>query len=57
MRPKPQLLKVQIESEEFEQLLYIWEFCNNFTEFLDMPGFKIEELRAALSYSPNDDHR
>jgi hypothetical protein len=23
-------------NKEFEQLLYIWEFCNNFDEFLDI---------------------
>lgn len=57
MKPKPKPLRVLIEAEEFEQLLYIWEFANNFNEFLDTPGFRIEELRAALSYTPEDDPR
>ena len=57
MKEKPQALKIIIDAEEFEQLLYIWEFCNNFNEFLDTPGFKIEELKAALSYTPEDDPR
>ena len=57
MKDKPKPLRILIEAEEFEQLLYIWEFCNNFNEFLDTPAFKIEELRVALSYRPEDDPR
>ena len=44
-------------AEEFEQVLYIWEFCNNFSEYLETPLFKIEELRAALVYKFEDDER
>ena len=57
MPEKPKPLRVLIEADEFEQLLYIWEFCNNFGEFLDTPGFRIEELRAALRYTPDEDAR
>ena len=31
---KPEPLRVTISATEFEQLIYIWEFCNNFAEFL-----------------------
>jgi len=30
--PKP----IMTSNAEFEQLLYIWEFCNNFDEFLEI---------------------
>lgn len=42
-------------AEEFEQLIYIWEFCNNFSDFLDTPTFKLEELKAALTYTETND--
>ena len=48
--PKPSMLRVLISSEDFEQLLYIWEFCNNFSDYLETPSFKIEDLKVALTY-------
>jgi hypothetical protein len=45
---------VLVSGEEFDKLLYVWEFCNNFTEFLEIPQFKIEELKLALCYKPTE---
>lgn len=28
---------MQISGVEFEQLLHIWEFCNNFSDYLETP--------------------
>lgn len=51
---KPQMYKVIIPSTEFDELLYIWEFCNNFSDYLETPFFKIEDLRVALTHqAPN----
>ena len=47
---KPQMYKVIIPSTEFDELLYIWEFCNNFSDYLETPFYKIEDLRVALTY-------
>ncbi len=57
MQDKPKSMEIDMEAEEFEKLLYVWEFCNNFSEFLFTPQFKIEELRACLSYQPATDPR
>lgn len=57
MREKPKPMKIDMDAEEFERILYIWEFCNNFSEFLETPSFKIEELAACLSYDPSSDER
>jgi hypothetical protein len=55
IRSKPEPHKVLLSADEFDQLLFIWEFCNNFSEYLHIPFFKIEELRLALIYEePND---
>lgn len=35
----------------FENILYIWEFLNNFKDFLDIPKFSLEELQAALKFT------
>lgn len=51
---KPKPYKILVNSEEFEQLLYIWEFCNNFAEFLEVPEFTLEELRLALSFTEQE---
>ena len=48
MPSKPKPMKIDLEAEEFERVLYIWEFCNNFDEFLRTPQFKIEELVSCL---------
>ena len=57
LRDKPKAMKIRMEAKEFERLLYIWEFCNNFSEFLETPSFKIEELAACLDYSTETDPR
>jgi uncharacterized protein YjbK len=36
-------------------LIYIWEFCNNFNDYLDTPAFKLEELKFALLYTERED--
>lgn len=45
-KPNPK----KIELENFEKLLPIWEFFNNFSDFLQLPKFKIEVLEAALRW-------
>jgi hypothetical protein len=57
LKQKPRPMKIDIEAENFEQILYIWEFCNNFTEFLETPQFKLEELEACLNYDAAKDPR
>ena len=57
MRDKPASMKIDMEAGEFEGVLYIWEFCNNFNEFLDTPSFKLEELASCLRYGPESDER
>jgi len=54
---KPEPKRISASNEEFERLLYIWEFCNNFDEFLGTPKFRLEDLRLALRWgsSPHDD--
>ena len=53
-KPKPK--KVLIEGPKFENLLYVWEFCNNFQDFLNSTPFKLEELQAALTFTdPTDE--
>jgi hypothetical protein len=52
---KPQLKKVLVDGQDFEKLLYIWEFFNNFSDFLEIQNFKLEELQAAISFSQNPD--
>mmetsp|Transcript_1914 Transcript_1914/g.1301 ORF Transcript_1914/g.1301 Transcript_1914/m.1301 type:complete len:141 (-) Transcript_1914:2530-2952(-) len=48
---KPQGKDILVSSDNFEQLLYIWEFLNNFSEYLETPNFRLEDLQAALNYS------
>ncbi len=57
MQAKPKPMRIDMESEDFERVLYVWEFCNNFSEYLGTPQFKIEELVAALRYTPDSDSR
>jgi hypothetical protein len=45
---KPEPLKILVSADEFEKLIYIWEFCNNFNDYLETPAFKLEELKFAL---------
>lgn len=46
--PKPEPFKIFVSADEFEKLIYIWEFCNNFNDYMDTPTFKLEELKCAL---------
>ena len=39
-----------IESEDFENLIYLWEFFNNFNDFLNLPSFSLSELQAAMNF-------
>ena len=57
MKAKPKPMKIDMEAENFERILYICEFCNNFHEFLETPQFKLEELEACLNYDPESDSR
>lgn len=40
-----------LEPATFENLLYLWEFLNNFKDFLDIPKFSMEELQGALNFT------
>jgi hypothetical protein len=31
---KPQMHPILLDAEDFERLLHIWEFCNNFADYL-----------------------
>ena len=55
LREPPQFKKVLLEAEEFENLLYIWEFFNNFSDFLSIPTFPLTELQASLSLVLSED--
>lgn len=54
LTPKPDMLEIQIASDEFERLLHIWEFCNNFADYLETQSFKLEDLRVALTYTAEE---
>jgi DDT domain len=41
---KPLPKKILVDGETFEKLLYIWEFFNNFYDYLEISTFKMEEL-------------
>lgn len=47
----PTMKRVLLKTNEFENLVYIWEFFNNFKDFLDIPKFSLEELQAALKFN------
>lgn len=55
LKPKPTPHKVLLSGEEFDRLLYIWEFFNNFSEYLETPQFKIEDLKIALTFNTTED--
>lgn len=48
---KPQPKAIMCESADFERLVYIWEFLNNFCDFMSLQPFRLEELQLALSFS------
>mmetsp|Transcript_2953 Transcript_2953/g.2782 ORF Transcript_2953/g.2782 Transcript_2953/m.2782 type:complete len:143 (+) Transcript_2953:965-1393(+) len=52
---KPEPRKVLIDGNDFERLLYVWEFGNNFGDYLDLAPFKLEELQCALALDKFDD--
>jgi hypothetical protein len=41
LKEPPTCKKVLLEPEDFENLLYIWEFFNNFSDFLSTPTFTL----------------
>jgi len=45
---------IVIEVDDFERLLVIWEFTNNFSDYLETPQFKIEDLRVALTFQTSE---
>ena len=47
----PDFHSILIPYEEFENLLYIWEFFNNFSDFFQIPGFDLSELQASLAFT------
>lgn len=36
---------------EFDKIIFIWEFLNNFYEYVEIDTFYIEEQYAALKYT------
>jgi hypothetical protein len=44
LKPAPGLQSVLIDSEQFENLLYVWESFNNFSDFFQIPNFSLSEL-------------
>jgi hypothetical protein len=45
-KPEPKI--ILIDGPSFERLLYVWEFLNNFSDFMKLTNFKLEELQVAL---------
>lgn len=48
---KPLTKQILTEGHNFERVLYVWEFFNNFNDYLKIPNFKLEELQAALAFN------
>ena len=55
LREQPQWKKLLLEPEDFENLVYIWEFFNNFSDFLGTQAFTLVELQAALNFTCTED--
>lgn len=51
----PEFKTIIIEYENFENLLYIWEYFNNFSDFFNIPGFDLSELQASLAFTEETD--
>jgi len=47
---KPEPKSIFVDGPTFERLIYVWEFFNNFSDYFELPSFKLEELQAALSF-------
>jgi len=41
---KPEPKQILVDGPTFERLLYVWEFFNNFSDYLKISNFKLEEL-------------
>ena len=39
-----------VDGSTFERLVYVWEFFNNFSDYFNIPSFKLEELHASLAF-------
>ena len=55
LRDPPTCKKVLLDAEDFEHLLYIWEFFNNFSDFLSTPNFSLVQLQAALAFTNSEE--
>ena len=44
LKEAPRFKKVWVDCPQFENLLYLWEFFNNFSDFLNVPNFSMTEL-------------
>lgn len=51
LKQPPKLKKILVEYSAFENLLYLWQFFNNFSDFLSLPNFSLTELQAALNFT------
>ena len=47
---KPNLKKIFIKGQNFERMIVVWNFFNTFSEFFNVPHFKLEELEASLRW-------
>ena len=55
LRDAPMWKKVLLVPEDFENLVYIWEFFNNFSDFLNTQTFTVAELQASLNFTSSED--
>lgn len=55
LKTAPQMMRVVVEAEQFENLMYVWESFNNFSDFFNIPTFSLTELQAALSFNYAED--
>lgn len=55
LKSPPRLKRVLLEAEDFENLLYLWEFFSNFSDYLSLPSFSLLELQAALNFTHSDE--
>jgi len=55
LKPIPEGREIVLSPEKFENLIYIWEFFNNFSDFFNIANFTIQELQSALSFTHSSD--